>query len=376
MIDPNNLPFTVAALGFALAFVFGAVANKSHFCTMGAISDVVHMGSWGRMRMWLLAIAVAVLGANLLSLMGYVDLSQSIYPRPRFIWLAHIIGGTLFGFGMVLASGCGNRTLVRLGGGSLKSLVVLAFLAISAYMTLKGLFGMARVNWIEPFALDFSALGGQDLPAIAHHVFGASKATFQIAIAAAIAMPLLIFVFKDRDFRRDSDLILGGMVIGALVVAGWYVTGHIGYGENPDTLEMIFFGTNTRAAESFSFVAPVAYSLELLMLWSDSSLAVTFGIAAVAGVILGSFAYAIVTGRFRWESFTNTTDMRHHIVGGILMGFGGVTGLGCTIGQGISGVSTLALGSFVTLFAIIGGAVLAMKYLAWQMDRERGPIVI
>ena len=160
------------------------------------------------------------------------------------------------------------------------------------------------------------------------------------------------------------------------MVAGWYVTGHIGYGENPDTLEMIFFGTNSRAAESFSFVAPVAYSLELLMLWSDSSLAVTFGIAAIAGVILGSFAYAIVTGRFRWESFTNTTDMRHHIIGGTLMGFGGVTGLGCTIGQGISGVSTLALGSFVTLFAIIGGAVLAMKYLAWQMDRERGPIVI
>ena len=224
------------------------------------------MGSWGRMRMWLLAIAVAVLGANLLSLMGYVDLSQSIYPRPRFIWLAHIIGGTLFGFGMVLASGCGNRTLVRLGGGSLKSLVVLAFLAISAYMTLKGLFGMARVNWIEPFALDFSALGGQDLPAIAHHVFGASKATFQIAIAAAIAMPLLIFVFKDRDFRRDSDLILDNIVIGALMVTSWYITNHIGYGENPDTLEMIFFGTNTRAAESFSFVAPVAYSLELLML--------------------------------------------------------------------------------------------------------------
>lgn len=376
MIDPINLTVTVAALGFALAFVFGAVANKAHFCTMGAISDIVHMGSWGRMRMWLLAIAVAILGANALSLLGLVDLSQSIYARPRFIWLAHIIGGTLFGFGMVLASGCGNRTLVRIGGGSLKSLVVLAFLAISGYMTLKGLFGMARVNWIEPFSLNFSAMGGQDLPAIAHDLFGASKRDLQIIIAAAIAIPLLLFVFKDRDFRRDSDLILGGMVIGALVVAGWYVTGHIGYGENPDTLEMVFFGTNSRAAESFSFVAPVAYSLELLMLWSDSSLALTFGIASVAGVILGSFAYAIVTGRFRWESFTNTTDMRHHIVGGILMGFGGVTSLGCTIGQGISGVSTLALGSFVTLFAIIGGAVLAMKYLAWQVDRERRPIVI
>ena len=131
---------------------------------------------------------------------------------------------------------------------------------------------------------------------------------------------------------------------------------------------MIFFGTNTRSAESFSFVAPVAYALELLMLWSDSSLAVTFGIASVAGVILGSAAYALASGRFRWEGFTDVADMRHHIIGGILMGFGGVTGLGCTIGQGISGVSTLALGSFVTFFAIVGGAVMAMKYLAWHTD--------
>ena len=376
MIEPTNLTTTVAALGFVLAFVFGAVANKTHFCTMGAISDVVQMGMWGRMRMWLLAIAVAILGANALSLLGLVDLSQSIYPRPRFIWLAHIIGGTLFGFGMVLASGCGNRTLVRLGGGSLKSLVVLAFLAISAYMTLKGLFGMARVNWIEPFALDFTAMGGQDLPALAQYLFGASRANLQIIVAAAIAIPLLLFIFKDGDFRRDTDLIFGGIVIGVLVVAGWYVTGHIGYGENPDTLEMVFFGTNTRAAESFSFVAPVAYSLELLMLWSDRSLAVTFGIASVAGVILGSAAYALASGKFRWEGFTDIADMRHHIVGGMLMGFGGVTGLGCTIGQGITGVSTLALGSFLTLFSIIGGALLALKYLAWQLDREAEPSVV
>ena len=370
MTNPGNFATAVAGIGFALAFLFGAIANKSHFCTMGAIADVVHMGHWGRMRMWLLAIAVAILGANVLSLLGMVDLSQSIYPRPRFIWLAHIVGGALFGFGMVLASGCGNRTLVRIGGGSLKSLVVLAFLAISAYMTLKGLFGMARVNWIEPFALDFSSMGGQDLPSIFRHLFGASKETFQIVIAGLFTITLLIFIFKDRDFRRDSDLIVGGVAIGALVVAGWYVSGHVGYGENPDTLEMVYFGTNTRAAESFSFVAPVAYALEILMLWSDSSLSVTFGIAAVAGVVLGSLWYALMSGKFRWEGFTDIADMRRHIAGGILMGFGGVTGLGCTIGQGISGVSTLALGSFVTLFAIIGGAVLAMKYLAWRIDRD------
>ena len=370
MFDPTNLTTTVAALGFALAFVFGVVANKTHFCTMGAISDIVHMGSWGRMRMWLLAIAVAIAGANALSLLGLVDLSQSIYPRPRLIWLSHIIGGVTFGFGMTLASGCGNRTLVRIGGGSLKSLVVLAFLGISAYMTLKGLFGMARVNWIEPFAIDFTAMQGQDLPAIGHHFFGFSKNGLQVIIAGAIAAVLIFFVFKDRDFRCDRQLIFGGLVIGALVVAGWYVSGHIGYGENPETLETVFFGTNTRAAESFSFVAPVAFALEILLLWSDSSLAVTFGIASVAGVILGSATYALISRRFRWQGFTDIADMRHHIIGGILMGFGGVTGLGCTIGQGITGVSTLALGSFLTLFSIIAGAVFAMKYLAWQMDRN------
>jgi uncharacterized protein len=370
MTDPTQLSVIVAGLGFFLAFVFGAVANKAHFCTMGAIADVVHMGHWVRMRMWLLAIAVAMLGANSLSLLGWVDLAQSIYPRPRFIWLSHIVGGLCFGFGMVFASGCGNRTLVRIGGGSLKSVVVLAFLAISAYMTLKGLFGMARVNWIEPYALDFSAMGGQDLPRIAHYVFGAARGTWQLIFVAVLALGLLWFVFKDRDFRESSDSILGGIVIGLLVVAGWYVTGNIGYGENPETLENVFFGTNTRSAESFSFVAPVAYALELLMLWSDSSLVVTFGIASVAGVILGSTAYALLSGNFRWESFTDAADMRRHIAGGILMGFGGVTGLGCTIGQGITGLSTLALGSFVTFFAIVLGAVLALKFLEWQLDRD------
>ena len=231
MTDPAHLAAVVAGLGFALAFVFGAIANKTHFCTMGAISDVVHMGHWVRMRMWLLAIAVAMLGANLLSLMDVVDLSQSIYPRPRFIWLSHIVGGLCFGCGMVRASGCGNRTLVRIGGGSLKSLVVLVFLAISAYMTLKGLFGMARVNWIEPHSLDLSAVGGQDLPAIAKYMFGAARGTWQVIIGGVIALALMWFAFKDGDFRHSIDSILGGVVIGLLVVAGWYVTGHLGYGE-------------------------------------------------------------------------------------------------------------------------------------------------
>ena len=153
-------------------------------------------------------------------------------------------------------------------------------------------------------------------------------------------------------------------------VAGWYVTAHLGYRENPDTLEMTFFGTNTRAAESFSFVAPLAYTLELLMLWTDKSLTATFGILAAAGVIVGSFVYARASGSFRWESFTTAEDLVNHMVGGILMGFGGVTALGCTVGQGVSGLSTLALGSLLTLAAIVAGSVATLKYQYWRILRE------
>ena len=367
----SNLGAIVAWSGFALAFVFGAVGNKVNFCTMGAVSDIVNMGDWGRMRMWLLAIAVAIIGSQTLQLLGLVDLSRSIYTSPNFTGLSFIVGGFVFGVGMTLGSGCGSKTLIRIGGGNLKSLVVYVFLGVSAYMTLRGLFGQFRVSALQPVAVNFEAYGikGQDLPSLLAGT-GVDMNTLRIAIAAIVAAGLLVFVFKDREFRASFDYILGGAVIGLVVVAGWYVTGHIGYQENPATLEMTFFGTNTRAAESLSFVAPLAYTLELLMLWTDKSLAATFGIMAVLGVVLGSFAYAIAAGKFRWEGFTTTEDLGNHIIGGILMGFGGVTALGCTIGQGLTGFSTLALGSIVTFFAIIAGSAVTLKYQYWKLAKE------
>src|SRR6202011_4316008 len=150
MHDFNQLPGEVAWLAFALALVFGAVANRANFCTMGAITDVVHVGDWRRMRMWLLAIAVAIAGATLLESTATVDLSKTIYTTAKVSWLSHIVGGLLFGFGMTLASGCGSKTLIRLGGGNLKSLVVFVFLGIAAYVTLKGLLGAFRVAVLDP----------------------------------------------------------------------------------------------------------------------------------------------------------------------------------------------------------------------------------
>ncbi len=361
----------VAWCGFALGIVFGAVGNRVSFCTMGAVSDIVNMGDWGRMRMWLLAIAVAIVGANALWYAGVVDLSKSIYTTPNFTWLSFIVGGFLFGVGMTLGSGCGSKTLIRIGAGNMKSVIVYVFLAISAYMTLRGLFGQFRVSVLQPVAVNFEAYGakGQDLPSLLAGT-GIAVQTLRIVVPAIFAAALLVYIFKDREFRARADYVIGGIVVGLVVVAGWYVTGHIGYRENPDTLEMAFFGTNTRSAESISFVAPLAYTLELLMLWTDKSLTITFGIMASLGIVAGSFAYAVASKTFRWEGFRTTADLGNHIAGGVLMGFGGVTALGCTVGQGISGFSTLALGSILTFAAIIAGSAATMKYQYWRMLRE------
>ena len=367
----SNLGALVAGGGFILAFIFGAVANRTNFCTMGAVSDVVNMGSWGRMRMWLLAIAVAILGTHALQLAGLIDLTKSFYVRPNFTWLSYSLGGFLFGVGMTLGSGCGSKTLVRVGAGSLKSLIVFVFLGIAAYMTLKGLFAIWRQGSIDRVAADLAAvhLPRQDLPTLVAALTGASLPAVELVVALAVAGALLAFVFKDREFRSSFDHVLGGTVVGLVIVGGWYVTGHIGYGENPDTLEQTFFATNSRTIESLSFTAPVGYALELLMLWSDQSLHVTFGIAATAGIIAGSFAYAVASRTFRWEGFAGAEDTANHVVGGILMGFGGVTALGCTIGQGLTGFSTLALGSILAFLAIVAGSALTMKWQYWRMSR-------
>ena len=355
--SPAQLAPYVTGGAFLLAFVFGAVGNKTRFCTMGAVSDWVNMGDTGRMRMWLLAIAVALLGSSALHLAGLVDLTKSIYPASAFTWLSYIVGGFLFGVGMTLGSGCGSKTLIRVGAGSLKSLVVYFFLGIAAYMTLRGLFGAFRVGVLEKASVTLPQ--GQDLPALT----GLSRAL----IAALIGGAIIAFVYSSRDFRRTLDYTLGGVVTGLVVVGGWTVSGYIGHvAEDPNTLQEAFVATNTGRMESFSFVAPFAYTLDYLMFWTDKSKVITYGIASAAGVIAGSAAYALATRTFQWEGFRDAEDTATHIVGGILMGFGGITALGCTVGQAITGFSTLALGSIITFAAIVAGAAATMKLQYWR----------
>ena len=368
-----NDPSRIVVWGaFALAFVFGAIANKSNFCTMGALSDIVNMGHWGRMRMWMLAIAVAVIGASALAYTGLVDLSKAVTLRPSISWLSLLLGGLVFGVGMTLAGGCANKNLVRAGGGSVRSLVVLTFMAIASYMTLKGLFGQWRATLLDPVAISLGEAGWSDqsLATALARLTGLPHGSALLATAGVVALALLAFVFKDARFRANRTQVLGGVVIGLLIVGGWYVSGHLGFGENPVTMEDSFFATNSRTIESMSFVGPLAFGLELLMLWTDQSLHVTFGIASVVGVVLGSAAFALATRKFRWEGFASLTDLRDQLIGAVLMGFGGVTALGCTIGQGLTGLSTLAIGSFIAVAGIVAGSVGMLKYTLWREENS------
>jgi hypothetical protein len=350
--------YRVALLAFLLGIVFGAVGNKTNFCTMGAVSDWVNIGSKDRLRAWLLAIGVAILVSQAMQARGVVDLGAAIYLTPNFGWLGHIVGGFLFGVGMTLASGCGQRTLVRVGGGNLKSLLVMLLLGLTAYMTMRGLLALVRVNAIEITNIDLSQsdIPDQGIGTLIAGLAGIANTTLvNWIVAILVGGGLVVYAFSAKTFRRSFDNILAGLVIGLIIPAGWYVTGVIGF-DDFDPVRL----------ESYTFIAPTGESLMYLQTFTGST--INFGVAAVFGVILGSFLYVILTGKFRLETFSNREDMVRHVFGGISMGFGGVLALGCTIGQGVTGMSTLALGSLLSLISIVFGSALTMKIEYYRLD--------
>jgi hypothetical protein len=365
--DIATLTARVLWAGFGLGAAFGAVARRTHFCTMGAIGDIVASGDWTRMRMWLLAIGTAMIGFNAMVAAGWVQAGHSLYAAPRLTWLSHAAGGLLFGFGMVLAGGCGSRNLVRAGGGNLKAWVVLLVLAAAAYATMRGIVGVVRVAGVDRVALALPL--GQDLPTLAAQAGGWPRETLALLFGLGIGGALIAWVLA-RAQGRGGDVLLGGFGIGAVIVATWWVSGVFGHvAEHPLTLEQAFVGTASRRMESLTFVAPLANTLDWLILFSDASRVLNLGIATSAGVLLGAAAVALADGSFRWEGFGGAEDTANHLVGGALMGVGGVTALGCTIGQGVSGLSTLALGSFIAFGAIVAGGWLGLRWQIWRIAR-------
>ena len=365
VVDIQSLGKSVLWATFAITFSVGAVMQKTGFCSLGAVSDVFIMSSWDRLKQWFLAIGVAIIGFASMSYFDLIDPLKSFYTGNKFLWLSTIVGSILFGFGMVLASGCGSKTLIRIGGGNLKSIVVFVVLGLTAYMTMRGFLGVVRTNTLDAVFITLNT--PQDLPSLLSGPLGIARKNLHLALGLIIGFAFITFALSNKSFWTANN-IFAGVAVGLAISAVWWVSGNLGHvAEDPNTLEEVFLVTNSGRMESLSFVAPYAYSLDWLMMYSDASKILTLGIVAVVGMILGSACISVITKSFRWESFRNTEDTANHLIGAVLMGFGGVTALGCTVGQGLSGISTLAIGSLLALPGFIFGAYVALLYLKMRL---------
>ena len=338
--------------GLLIGLVFGYIVYKTNFCTMGSISDILSFGDYRRFRAWLLAGAVAIIGVALIGRLGIADMTQTMYLAPSFTWGANIAGGLLFGFGMVFSGGCISRNLVRAGGGDMRSVVVLLIAGIFGYMTIGGMLGPLRVMFFTPFTLNLADLGmdTQSLGDVLAHVTGISAATASTGAVVAIAGALLIYCLMDGEFRTSGRDLAAGVGIGLCVVAGWFLTA-LAFDDFADVPVQLI---------SLTFVRPTGDTLDYAMRFTALG-APGFGIVTTVGALLGGFLGALTSGRFSLTTFADKNDSLRNMFGAALMGIGGVLALGCTVGQAMTGFSTLAIGSILTFVFIVIGGVAGMK---------------
>ena len=341
MPTPAN---TVILAGLLIGLVYGSVGLLSGFCLMSSLRGWWAQGDSRLVRTYALALGVAIAATQLLAARQVVDLGKSIYLQPTFSAPLMFFGGVLFGYGMVLSNGCGSRALVLLGRGNLRSLVVVIVLGVVAQMTLKGLIAPGRI-----FALQWTQVTSPvtSLPALLSKV-GVSEALARTLVVSLVSAALIIFAFAHAPFQRAWGQIAAGLIVGLLVAAGWFATGYLGADD-----------FNPAPVTSLTFVAPIADALQYMML--STGLTLNFGIVTVTGVFVGSLVTALATQRFHWEGYTSPSHMLRSITGAALMGAGGATALGCSVGQGLTGLSTLALASFVAVAGILLGSALGLR---------------
>lgn len=357
MVDELPLNLLRFLLGLGLGAAFGFVARRGRFCTLGAIEDSVYDNDTRRLRSWLLAIAVAIVGVHLLEAFGELDLTKSIYTGSRLELGALILGGLMFGFGMALNGTCGMGTLRQMGGGDLRAVVTFLVMGVTAMMTMRGLAGIARIAVTDPLAINLGASATQRLPQLAG--LGGNAGTIAaIVIGAAIAA----FAFAHRGFRTAPRFAITGILVGLIVVGGWWATGIAGY----DSFD-------ARRVESFTFVGPLGETVLYGML--STALSLDFPIGAVFGFVVGAYVAAVSDGSFRWQIPASAAEFKRRLVGAVMMGVGGITALGCTIGQGVTGVSTLSVGSVIAIVSIVAGARLGLYWIVERGQRVAKPVI-
>jgi len=343
MFDSITDTGLVALIGLLGGVILGLAARLGRFCTLGAIEDLLYQGSSVRMRMWAIAIGTAMLGAFGLIGLGFLDPATTAYLAFAINPVASVLGGLTFGYGMALAGNCGFGTLARLGGGDLRSFVIVLVMGIAGYVTLSGPLATLRVALFPTPAVD------GDLPGIAHLLSGATGlpvSTIGLTIGALIVMAAL----AQREMLSRPGAIFWAVAVGFSVTSGWAGTAWVAAG-----------GFAAIPVESHTFAAPLGDSILWLMTASGSNL--SFGVGSVAGVLLGAFVGSLWRGQFRWEACEDPRELRRQILGGALMGVGAVVAFGCTIGQGISAFSVLAFSAPLTMAAIIAGCAFGLRQL-------------
>ena len=346
-----NAPLSLALGGLLIGGAFGAVVFKTNYCAMGSLSDIHNFADYRRFRAWLLAAATALLGAQLLELTGIVALEKSMYLAPTLNWAGHAAGGVLFGIGMVFAGGCPSRNLARAGAGDLRSLITLMVLGLTAYVAIGGLLGPLRARFEATTAISLP-LPSQGLGYLLSTIVPAPVTILNLCATAALVGAMLSYCLMDAKFRASRLHVFSGLAVGLCVIAGWALSG----------LAFDEFAARPSPPVSLTYVRPAGDALEWLQRFTADPIP-SFGVASVFGALIGAFTAAKAMGRFRLTGFSDTGDMIRNLSGAALMGIGGVLALGCTVGQAITGVSTLALGSLLTFAAIVVGGFWGLRLL-------------
>ena len=317
----------IALSGFVIGMVAGFAVRQAKLCSFGAIEDLLIGGDSRRLRVFALALGVAVLGTQALISFGLLAPDQTSYTPTALALLSTVIGSVLFGIGMALVGTCGFGSLVRLGTGDLRSLVVILVLGALAYATLRGIFATPRITVLESLALPMPGGVHADLPSLTKYLFGSE---WRAVLALTIGATLCLSALACTRLWRTPRLLSAGLILGLMVVLGWLVT----------TLFHDDFAGPARP-QSLTFVSTVGKAL-FASLISTANLA-DFGVGSVFGVIAGAFLSAWWSDDLRWEAFDDDREMRRHLTGAALMGFGGILAGGCTIGQGLSAGSLLSV---------------------------------
>ncbi|MBO6894680.1 MAG: YeeE/YedE family protein [Roseibium sp.] len=334
---------TAALIGLGGGIALGLAARIGRFCTLGAIEDYLYGADDRRLRMWGLAIGVAIIGTHLAMSWDFMDGASTAYLDRVWNPLGSIVGGLMFGYGMALSGNCGYGALARLGGGDLRSFVIVLVLGLSAYFVMSGPLAHVRV-WL--FSAETGATSPQGLSQYLHSAFNITPALTGVVVGGGI----IAFVFCSSAFRRSPGQIFWGAVVGLTIVSGW-----IG------TYWVAMTGFEAEPIESHAFAAPIGDTIYYGMTASGNTL--SFSVGSVIGVVLGACLGSYSKGHFRWEACEDPRELRRQIIGAAIMGPGAILAVGCSVGQGISAFSVLAYSAPVTFLAIFAGAAIGLRQL-------------